>query len=388
MIARHLIGTVRSSLQQFPAVGLVGPRQVGKTTLALELARSLPGKSVYLDLERPGDLLQLRDVETFVRIHRDELIILDEIQVRTDLFPHFRSLIDAHRVPGRFLFLGSASGELLHHSSESLAGRIIYHELPPLLASEIGGDASTRDRLWLRGGFPPSFLAADDAQSLLWRDAFFRTYLERDLPQLGVHTPAGQLRRFCMMLAHFHGQLWNGSRLAASMDVTSPTIAHYLSVLEDAFLVRRLRPFHANLGKRLVKAPKVYLRDAGLLHLLLNISTVDHLLAHPSLGESWEGFVIEQVIGQLPPFWDYYYYRTHTGDEIDLLLVPPGGGRPIAVEIKFSSSPTVSAGLYRAMADLKCQHGYVLCPVGQRFALDANLDVLPVEQIPTLFARV
>ena len=272
-----LVQTVAEALAKFPVVALVGARQVGKTTLARVLQRETVGGSVYIDLERPTDLAKLEAPELYLEMHAHELVILDETQRMPDLFPLLRSLVDADRRNGRFLLLGSASPDLVRQSSESLAGRVVHLELSPLSLEEVGATMENVWRLWQRGGFPRSFLAQTDADSLQWREAFIQTYLERDLPTLGVRIPSATLHRFWRMLAHSHGQLWNASKIAASLGISAPTARHYLDILQDTFVVRQLQPYHANLKKRLVKRPKAYLRDSGLLHALLQLETLEDL---------------------------------------------------------------------------------------------------------------
>ena len=283
MTARRLRAGIESSLERFPVVALIGSRQTGKSTLAKAIAKAR-SSVVYLDLERAADLARLAEAELFLAHHRDKLIIIDEVQRRPELFPILRVLVDGGRRTGRFLLLGSASPALLRQTSESLAGRIVYHELPPFQLDEVGPNATAVQRLWQRGGYPRSYLAQSNAASLQWREAFIATFLERDLPQLGVRVPAPQMRRFWQMLSHFHGHVWNASEIGRSLGVSAPTASHYLALLEDTFLVRRLQPFHTNLKKRLVKSPKVYLRDSGLLHALLDIVTFDNLVGHPAYG--------------------------------------------------------------------------------------------------------
>jgi predicted AAA+ superfamily ATPase len=318
MIRRILQETIEKSLRQFPVVGIVGSRQAGKTTLAKMLGATLSQDVVYLDLELPSDFSKLQDPELYLSRLQDSLVIIDEIQRMPSLFPLLRALVDQNRKAGRFLILGSASPELSRKASESLAGRIIYHELPPFLLPEIGHERA--QELWLHGGYPASILTDCDDDRFAWREAFIKTYLEMDIPQLGIHIPAAQLRRFWTMLAHSHGQLWNASRIAASMNLSAPTIKKYLDILEDTFIVRQLQPFYPNIKKRVTKSPKIYIRDSGLLHTLLKIRNFDELYSHPTLGSSWEGFVIEQIIGIAPTNWEAYFYRTTAGAEVDLLL--------------------------------------------------------------------
>jgi predicted AAA+ superfamily ATPase len=387
MIKRSLENNILQSLGQFPAVGIIGSRQVGKTTLAMMIAESRPDKAVYLDLERPSDLAKLGDAELYLRSVADSLVIIDEIQRKPDLFPVIRSLIDEQRRPGRFLILGSASPALLRQSSESLAGRIVYHELSPFDLREVGASPETVNRLWNRGGYPESFLAESDAASLKWREAFIQTYLERDIPNLGLHIPAVTLRRFWLMLAHCHGQLWNASKIAGSLGVDSKTARRYLDVLEDTFMVRQLPSLHANLKKRLVKSPKVYLRDAGLLHALFGIGSHEQLLGHPAAGASWEGWCMEQVLSVAPSNTAACFYRTSTGAEIDLVLQPPGGGSLIAVEAKFSLDPRPTRGFWSALTDLEPARSFVVYPGTEFYPLGNNVWALPPGQIGRLAER-
>jgi len=383
VIRRRLEPLLLASLRRFPIVGLVGARQVGKTTLARAVARRV-GRAVYLDLERPSDSARLTDPELYLEPLADRLVIIDEIQRAPALFPVLRSLVDAKRRNGRFLVLGSASPDLSRQASESLAGRIVYHELAPLSLDEAG--AQTRPAqmaLWNRGGFPPSHLAASDAQSLDWREAFIETHLQRDLPALGVRIPAAALRRFWEMLAHFHGQLWNASKIAASLGVSAPTAKHYLDTLQDTFMVRSLPPFAANVKKRLVKSPKVYLRDSGLLHALLRVGTVDNLLGHPIAGASWEGWVIEQALAGIKGRSGAYFYRTAAGAEIDLVL-ERARGRRLAFEIKLGSTPSPSRGFWSGLADLKPSAAFVVYSGKERYPLARGVDALPVSMLPAV----
>ncbi len=381
MIDRTLYQSITGAIAKNPVVALSGPRQVGKTTLARQVATQ-DGRALYLDLELPSDANKLRDAELYLDGQRDRLVIIDEVQRMPELFPLLRALVDRDRHPGRFLLLGSSSPELMQHTSESLAGRIRYFELSPLSLSETG-PALLRP-LWLRGGYPPSLLAADDAESMDWRRSFISTYLERDIPQLGIRVPAGQLRRFWTMLAHLHGQLWNASRIAASMELSAPTIQRYLDILEDTFIVRQLRPYLTNVGKRIVKSPKVYVRDSGLAHALLGIEAGEDLAAHPALGASWEGFVVSQILSVMPDGWQAFYYRTGGGAEIDLLLLDR---RQVvtAVEIKYSSAPQPPKGFHIACGDLGCQRRFIVYPGTERYPLPGGSTALPVGAIAALF---
>ena len=338
MIERRIQAELVERISHYPAVALLGPRQVGKTTLALTIAASRP--SVYLDLESSRDQAKLTDPELYLAEHEDELVILDEVHREPNLFSALRGLIDKGRQrgrsTGRFLLLGSASMDLLKQSGETLAGRISYVELAPFDVLEMG--EGSLDPLWLRGGFPESVLAENDASSFLWRRDFIRTYLERDIPQFGLRIPAETLRRFWTMLAHSQGGLLNAAALARGIGVTGNSIAHYLDLLVDLLLVRRIQPWHRNVGKRLVKSPKVYIRDSGLVHALLGLTNREDLLGHPIVGESWEGFVIETLLDVAPPGTEACFYRTSAGAEMDLILALPGG--PLwAIEVKRSVAP-------------------------------------------------
>jgi predicted AAA+ superfamily ATPase len=379
MINRQLLPKVRLRLTQQPAVVLLGPRQVGKTTLARTIAAE-HGNAVFLDLEREADRMRLSDPEAFLSRHRDRLVVIDEVQVMPELFAMLRPEIDADRRPGRFLLLGSASGRLLQQSSESLAGRVAYLELTPLQVCETSQSTADVAELWLRGGFPRSYLANDLESSLAWRSDFIQTFLARDLPQLGVTIPAETLRRFWRMCAHLQGQLFNASQLGAALGgVAHTTVGRYLDLLADAMLLRRLPPFHINIGKRLVKSPKVFVRDSGLLHALLGIDTFDSLSGHPAAGFSWEGFIIEQIIASLPPLASIGFYRTAAGSELDL-IVETGVAR-IGYEIKLSSAPKPARGFWSACEDLGLTRAYVVAPVLDAFPLAASVEVISPQMI-------
>lgn len=375
MIARRLRIDAERALTRYPVVAILGPRQVGKTTLAAAVARTQAGEVLHLDLERPSHVARLEDPELYLDRHQEALVILDEVQRLPDIFPVLRALVDANRRPGRFLLLGSASPDLIRQSSETLAGRIRYLELTPLTLEEVGRTQENLMRLWHRGGFPGSFLADSDHESLEWRTEFIRTYLERDVPALGINLRSEPLRRFWRMLAHRHGQLWNASELARSLGVSPPTVTSYLDLLIGTFLVRRLEPQQLNLGKRLVKSPKVYLRDSGLLHALLGITDLDDLHENPILGASWEGFVIEQLLNITQPR-DSTFYRTSAGAEIDLLVktdrLPLTG-----YEMKYSLSPTVSKGFWSSIEDLALQHAYLVYPGEESWPLKDGVEVVP-----------
>lgn len=380
MIDRQLATTLRERLAFFPGVVLLGPRQVGKTTLARAIAAQVPD-ALFLDLERPGDLAQIAQPDLFFAHHRGRLVVLDEVQHAPELFTALRPEIDADRRAGRFLMLGSASGSLLRQTAESLAGRVSYLELTPLLASEVAGDLLQLQSLWLRGGFPVSHSAPSDALSFAWRQDFIQTFLQRDLPQLGVGIPAATLHRFWRMLAHVHGQLFNASQIGASLGgLAHTTVARYLDILTGTLMVHRLEPEFANVGKRLVKSPKVYIRDSGLLHALLNVASINDLQGHPVAGASWEGFVLEQIRGHAPSNTQLGFYRTAAGAELDVVLTT--GSRRVGFEFKFSSAPKPTKGFWQALQDLEIERAYVVAPVERRYPLAENVEVIPVGEVP------
>ncbi len=383
MLQRLIQTAVFEQLHSSPAVALLGPRQVGKTTLAHHIASGWKKPSLYLDLERPSDLAKLSDPELYLREQRGKLVILDEIQRVPSLFPVLRSLIDERRQTGekagQFFLLGSASLDLVQGSSESLAGRIAYIDLGTLNVAEIR-KKDKPDTLWLRGGFPESFLAASDKESLIWREDFIASYLERDIPALGPRVPAETLRRFWTMLAHNQGQTVNAAKLAGGLGVSSPTISRYIDLLIDLMLVRALRPWSGNIGKRLVKSPKIFVRDSGLVHALLGIQSFDDLQGHPVVGGSWEGFVVENLLSVLPRRATPYFYRTSAGAEIDL-LVAISPKRRIAIEIKRSLSPVLSKGFYQACDDLGIREQYIVYPGQESFLLSKEIKVMPLHEM-------
>jgi len=385
MIQRHLQSQLISLLADYPAVALLGPRQVGKTTLALEVADSV--SSIYLDLESAADRAKLADPELYLADHEDKLVILDEVHRVPELFQSLRGLIDRGRRKGkrvgRFLLLGSASIDLLKQSGETLAGRIAYLELPTLGVLEI--DVDNRDDLWIRGGFPDSYLAAKDATSMGWRQNFIRTYLERDVPQLGPRIAAETLRRFWVMLAHTQGGLHNAASLARGLGVDGKTIAKYLDLMVDLLLVRRLTPWHRNVGKRLVKSPKIFVRDSGVAHALLGLGSKEDVLGHPVVGHSWEGFVIENLISVSPFGTEASFYRASGGAEVDLILALPGR-KPWAIEIKRSLEPRLSKGFHHACADIKPEAKFVVYPGDERFKMSNGVDAINVAELVRLLA--
>ena len=384
MLPRRLSDRVVWALSRYPAVALLGPRQVGKTTLARALiAPSLTDRPIeYLDLENPSDLAKLADPVGFLRSRADRLLIIDEVQRAPELFAVLRSLIDErvieNRSHGHFLLLGSASIDLLRQSSESLAGRIAHLELCPLDVLET--QSIDGDDLWSRGGFPRSLLAPDDEGSADWRANFITTYLERDIPSLGPRVPAETLRRFWTMLAHRQGTPMNAAELARGLGVDPKTVATYLDLMVDLLLVRRLPPLHANVGKRLVKTPKTYVRDSGLVHTLLRLDTLDDLLGHPVVGASWEGHVVENLLRVAPPRAEASYYRTSTGNEIDLVLDLPGGRR-WAIEVKRSSAPTLSKGFHSALEDVRPDAAFVVYPGPDRYPKGEGIEAIGLPEL-------
>ena len=382
MLSRQSQQKLSQYLQQFPAVGLLGPRQVGKTTLAFAQKKLYPD-ALYLDLELPSAQRQLDDPEAFLMAHAQQLVILDEVQRMPELFGVLRGVIDQRRrmgqACGQFLLLGSATGVLMQQSSESLAGRVAHVALPPLQASEIfTGVHSVADlnALWLRGGFPLSWLAETDAASMTWREVFIATYLEKDIPALGPRIPATTLRRLWTMLAHHQGELLDQSKLAAALAISGQTVGRYIDLLCDLMLVRRLPAWHGNVGKRLIRSPKVYVRDSGLVHALLGLSNLDAVLGHPIAGSSWEGFVMEQLMNAAPQA-QASFYRTSNGAEVDLVLTFRNQ-QTWTIEIKRSSAPTVSKGFYQAATDLGAVRKLLVAPVEQPYSLKEGIEVVDV----------
>lgn len=367
----------------FPVVGIVGPRQVGKTSLAQGIRQRLEKPSIYLDLENPADLVKLENPSLFLDPLSDKTIILGEVQKVPDLFPVLRGIIDRNRSPGRFILLSSASPELIRDSSESLAGRIAYLELTPFTSNELpqGIDFQTH---WFRGGFPDSLFAPDEELASLWRRNFIQTYLEKDLPLLGMAADPIVSGKLWRMIAHLSGQLLNKETLARSLGISGATVSRYLDFLESAFLIRRLPPFHANLKKRLVKSPKLYLRDTGILHQLLGIPSFMELNGHPVIGASWETYVIEQLLPYLPDWAELYFYRTHQGAEVDLVIAK--AGQPvILLEIKYSTTPKVTKGLRIVQEDLKVDKCKILAPVDSSFSLAEDVEVINIKGLESLF---
>jgi predicted AAA+ superfamily ATPase len=376
MFTRKLFKTLESAVKQFPAVALLGPRQVGKTTLAFELKKHF-SDSIYLDLESEQDLAKLNQPELYLKEHTDKLVILDEVHRAPGLFPILRGLIDSQKRAGKktsqYLLLGSASPDLLKQSGESLAGRIAYLELTPLLASEI--EPKDVESLWLRGGFPDSFLADSEEQSVLWRQNFIRTYLERDIPQFAPRISTETLRRFWGMLSNAQGTLINVAQLAGNLGIDQKTAQSYMDLLIDLLMVRKLQPWHSNIGKRLIKSPKIYVRDSGLVHSLLSIANKEALLSHPIIGQSWEAFIIENLTATLPNGAIPYFYKTSGGAEIDLIIAWPNQ-EIWAIEIKRSLQPKVEKGFHQACLDLEPKKKFVVYVGQERFSLGHDVEAI------------
>lgn len=389
MINRETQSEIVSLMRRFPAVGILGPRQIGKTTLALQIAKTLNPKPIYLDLESISDLAKLTEPQLYFETHHDRTIVLDEVQRAPEIFATLRGVID-HRKrtgqkTGQFLILGSASLDLLRQSSENLAGRIAYVELSGLKPTEI--PSKQLDALWLRGGFPDSYLAKTDLESFEWRQSFIRTYLERDVPQFGVRIPASTLRHFWTMLAHVQSGLLNLSKLASGLSISVPTAGRYLDLLDDLFLVRKLQPWSSNAGKRLVKSPKVYIRDSGVMHALLKIKDHEDLLGHPAVGGSWEGFVVENILAIIPPWIAPYFYRTAAGAEIDL-FIEIGSKKKVAIEIKRSLSPSISKGFQVGCEDVRATHKYFVYPGKERFSLAKGVLAISMTDMMTELKKI
>lgn len=383
MIHRTLEDKLIQGLKSMPVVVILGPRQVGKTTLALEFAKPLLDKPVhYLDLELDSDLAKLDDPESYLRRFENQLLVIDEVQRKPDLFRIIRGLVDirkrAGEKAGHFLLLGSASKELLQQSSETLAGRIRYLELTPFTANELHQNdplGFNMEKLWFRGGFPDNYLAENDQESWNWRQDFITTYVEKDIPLFGPQVPATRMKRFWMMLAHYHGQQANLSDIGKSLEVSHTTIKTYLDTLQDFFMVRQLQPWSGNTKKRLVKSPKIYIRDTGLLHNLLQIQSFDHLLGHPIVGASWEGFVVETILNTISSAWTPSYYRSSNQAKIDLVL-EKSNQEVWAIEVKRSIAPTLSAGFHRACEDVGATKKWVIYSGKDRFPIKGETEVI------------
>ncbi|MBN2681133.1 MAG: ATP-binding protein [Bacteroidales bacterium] len=384
MIIREKYKQLINALKTMPVVALIGPRQVGKTTLSLGLTKQFDKPVTYIDLESDADYNKLTDSEAYLKRFSNQLLIIDEVQRKPELFRILRGIVDERKRNGeracQFLLLGSASVDLLQKSSESLAGRIRYLELSTFTVTEIyenEKDSFNQEKLWLRGGFPDSFLAKTEKESWEWRHDFFVTYVERDIPTMGVGVITTQLKRFWKMLAHYHGNQINLSEFGRSLETSHTSIKNYLDILTDFYMVRQLMPWSGNLKKRLVKSPKVYLRDSGILHSIMQISTMDDLFSHPIIGASWEGFVIENIINQVDDRWEYSYYRTATQAEIDLVLITPDN-EIWAIEIKRSTAPKLSRGFYEACKDIKATHKWLVCSNKDQYPLSGEVEVIGI----------
>jgi uncharacterized protein len=388
MVNRNLETFLVESLGYFPAVGILGARQVGKTTLAKQIISKLNNQSVYFDLELMEDYLLLSSNATLIlENHQDKTVIIDEIQRYLPLLPQLRGLIDRNRQAGRFILLGSASPQFLQKSSESLAGRIAYHELSPFLSNEVENLGISLQKLWFRGGFPDALLAPTDALAYQWQQNFIKTYVEQDLNLLGLTAPPPLLYNLLRMLSHTHGSLVNYSTLANSLGIKNNTVQKYISILEQAYLLRRLEPWYLNISKRLTKSPKLIFRDSGNLHFLHNIKSEIDLIQHPIAGASWEGFIIEQIIQRLKSDIQAYFYRTANGSEIDLVLVE--GIKPIiAIEIKLSLMPTLKRGFTEAVEDLKTEHNFVVTPTGGNYLFRPNCTLCNLSELMSHFKKL
>jgi len=394
MIQRLLEEKLIDSLRNMPVVVILGPRQVGKTTLTLDLAKTALDKPIhYLDLELNSDLAKLDDAESYLRRFENQLLVIDEVQRKPELFPVIRSLVDLRKRngerAGHFLLLGSASRDLLQQSSESLAGRIRYLELNPFSANELNINdplGFNLEKLWFRGGFPDSYLTESEIQSQNWRRDFISTYVEKDIPLFGPQVPATRMKRFWSMLAHYHGQQAVMTEIAKSLEVSHTTARNYLDILQDFFMVRQVHPWSGNTKKRLVKTPKVYIRDTGLLHSLLNVSSFDQLLGHPAVGASWEGFVMENILNQLPADWTASYYRSSNQAEIDLVL-EFGTNEVWGIEIKKSSAPTIKSGFHRACEDIGATKKYVVYSGADRFPMRGDIEAVGLIEFLGMIAK-
>ena len=371
--------TVRS-IRHYPVTALVGPRQCGKTTLAKEIYNNTGGH--YFDLEDPETPLK-PEIAKLVLKDLKGLIVIDEFQRQPELFPLLRVLSDRKPLPARFLVLGSAAPELVKGIPESLAGRVIYREMGGFLLHEVGEEK--QDALWIKGGYPLSFLAEDEQLSYEWRSNFIQTFLERDIPQLGIRIPAYALRRFWIMLAHYHGQVWNAADLARSMGTKEDTARKYLDILTGAFLVRQLHPWFENVGKRLVKSPKVYIRDSGILHVLLGLKDRNLILSHPKLGFSWEGFALEQIIGMIGTKRDVFFYKTHGGAELDCLIIKDGNR--YGLECKYVDSPSSTKAMHVVSEDLRLKRLWVVYPGERTYSLSEKIDVIPLSQLQHILEK-
>jgi len=378
LINRMALKQVKQDLNLFPAVAVLGPRQCGKTTLAQMIGSENPHFS-HLDLERPSDLRKLDDPELFFKHHQQDLVCLDEVQNRPDLFPVLRAIIDERKRPGQLIILGSANGNLLQQSAESLAGRISYVELTPFIAKELLEENCYEiKKHWMRGGYPKSYLAENDVNSFHWREVFVRTLIERDFALLGIGISSKNLQRFIMMIAHLHGQVFNASRIGESIGVSYHTARSYLDIFENTYLIRTLPPFTRNVKKRIIKSPKVYIRDSGVFHALLNMKSFDDLLGHPSFGLSWEGYCIENILCTYPE-WDYSFYRTASGNEVDLVCTDYR--QTIAIECKAATAPRPGRGFWQALEDISADRAWIVAPVEDSYPIADKVSVCSLKTI-------
>ena len=377
MIERQIIPELLDSMSYFPVLGLVGPRQVGKTTLAKYVSDKVGKESIYIDLENPRDIVKLSDPNLFFELNEDKCVILDEIQRQPELFAILRSMVDRNRIPGRFLILGSASPELIRDSSESLAGRIAYEELAPFNLTEIISTGELNHH-WVSGGFPNAYLAPSNKLRKKWLQNFIKTYIERDLPMLGLKIDPSVIRKLWTMTAHLHGNLLNLEALGKSLSLSAPTIKRYLSFLEEAFLIRQLHPFSINIKKRLVKSPKIYVRDSGILHNLLGIDDFESLTGNPIIGHSWEGYAIEQIYQLVHHDYDLFFYRTTQGAECDLVLVKSGIPQ-YGIEIKYTSTPKLTKGNRIAFEDLNTKKNFVITPNSDDYLITEDIRACSIQ---------
>ncbi|WP_221394012.1 ATP-binding protein [Dyadobacter sp. NIV53] len=380
MIERSIEKEIIEALSYLPSVAILGPRQVGKTTLVKQIMTKINRPSIYLDLEYFADRDKLREPDLYFQEHEDKLVILDEIQRVPDLFPLLRSMIDKKRTPGRFILLGSASPELIKASSETLAGRILYFELQPLHYREISPNHITYQQHWIRGGFPDALLAPTERMSELWMRGFLQTYIERDLVNLGMTASPEMMRNLLRMLTNVHGGLLNYSDLANSLDITMPTLKNHINFLERAFLVRRLEPYFVNISKRLIKSPKIFIRDSGLFHFLIGITDLEGLSGNISLRNSWEGYVIQQIIASLEHNVESYFYRTKDQAEMDLVLVKNGEVK-VAIEIKYSNSPGFNRGNTVSVEDLGAKINLIVTPQAEDYWIKSNVRVCNINSV-------
>jgi len=386
MLTRYIYNELLEIIHEFPVLGIVGPRQVGKTTIAKLLVKDIKKDTIFLDLENPRDIAKLTDPMLFFENNQDKCIIIDEVQINKELFPIIRAIIDLNREPARFILLGSADPELIRDSSESLAGRIYYKELTPFHFDEVNTVVSYQKH-WLNGGYPEALLTDSKSKSKRWRRSFIQTYIERDLPMLGLQSKTTDIQRLFRMISHLHGQQLNYQLLSKSLGLSGPTIKKQIDFLEHAYIVRLLEPYYYNTSKRLVKSPKIYIRDTGLLHSLLEVDEIDQLFGNPVIGNSWEGYVVEQIYAVLPDGCSLNYYRTQQGAELDLIicrnLIPL-----MALEIKFNSNPKISHGNEISLQDLEINKCFVVVPETESYFLKSNIEVVSLSSILSIVKAI